>query len=1590
MKRTRNRILSLLLTLAMTASLLPGTALAAAPTFEDFFDGVPATASQPSGTSSFQWKVVELDDGSGYALRSSTSTYQYSARAITLTFQESVQLSFAYRISSTKASNYLQIKYDGKDLTSSDKASFSGEIDWRTYVLQVEAGKTLEIGLYRNNGSNSGECVWLRNFSAGDPFTVTFHDGNNTDTQSIFGSGTLKVNPFTKDRAVFKGWAVEESGQVVYADGASITLEADMDLYAVWADAYVVTFDNSGAWTQVNVERDTAIGSLFPAPPTRTGYIFNGWMHSGMAITAETVVTEDVTCTAAWTPISYTIRLEPNGGTGDTVEIPATYDEDVALPPNTFTRGGYNFLGWSASSYSTSATYADGATVRNLKNTQGAVQTLYAVWTGKPVKVTIDLGYDTEGRVTDRTCVVGSNYNYVYVESTGGKQYSALSDPKRDGYNFKGWYTQAGGGEQYTSSTVFADETPVTLYARWAQAVTVTFDANGGSCSTKSKVIDKGAAYGTLPTASRSGHAFDGWYTEPEGGEKVDGSTVFERDVTLYAHFIPYYYVLKFNANGGEGEMDSVTWDSGVAYTLPKNTFTRKGYAFKEWNTVESPSGWNKGTTYADEGEYSKTISSSYSNGTTVNLYAQWEEEPETVQPPAVEPAELKEAVAALGDWYKMHPIYGTDANVNDILTRDLAARGFEGIDVTVKAVEEVYGNAGIAESGEITYFYVDPNTTPAVRMGSYKVIFTLTKDGAALDYGPISAIVYWDAERVKATMRREILDKVNVETATPVTADLSLPRAVDGKTWTLISWSSSDESVIAVSDRNQSTADTLFDPYVGVVKQGTEEQTVTLTAAFTFQLTNDVTGREAPIVLYKVFTVIVPPLSNDEEDEIRQGLLAKLEQGFAAKGLTDAVTGERLTTDDNGIYTVIHDIQLPTTRDFGVDGKYYPVTITSVNSEIIKTPDVKNAARVEVYRPGVGRADGQAVVTVTIADRDTAVTASKTFVIKVPALTQEEVDEELALMERVKAAYFEGIKGGNTSKDNVRTDLAPFQEVYADENGGLVWVRDIKDRVNYGIVPTPIDGWEDLELWRLFKSSNPNVISHENLLVTRQSEAKAVSVTSCLSSETLGRYGELYQKDPVKYAQYAGLEGLYYQEVSTGATAQPKDAVAAALSDAAVMVVRGTRDPDSAVPVVQTVSVSFTLTGLDGEAWISAAAFTGLNEASTVYDVFTRALTDKGYTAARRNGTYIVSVSGPRGALAEKGYGANSGWMYRVNGKIPNVYMGACPLHDGDSIQVFYTRDASVDDPGWSWPSGGASGSSSNGSPANSSGGSSGSVPSSSGGTPGSSSGGAADRSEQIRVEKDERTGIYTVTLPEGGSGPQTVTIPGAKAGQLAVVIYPDGREEVIRKSVVDGDKMMLQLTESAQVKLVDYENPFSDVDGDAWYASAVDFAAGRGLFGGVGGDSFAPELTLSRGMLATVLYRLEEPEAQTGADLFADVPLESWYTQGVAWAAETGIVTGYGNGAFGPDDSITREQLSAMLFRYARLLDMRTGGRDDLTAFSDGALASGWARDAVAWAVDSGIIGGYPNGTLSPAGAATRAEAAAMLQRFVELLLK
>ena len=488
--------------------------------------------------------------------------------------------------------------------------------------------------------------------------------------------------------------------------------------------------------------------------------------------------------------------------------------------------------------------------------------------------------------------------------------------------------------------------------------------------------------------------------------------------------------------------------------------------------------------------------------------------------------SELRKLVERLDGTITLTPEYGRDTNVNTMLSAKLDDSS---IAVSVSKVEEVYGGAGVAADGTITYFFVDPNTTPLVHNGSYNVTFALSKAGAT-ETLQVPVVIGWDVQRVRDAISAEITSQLTTEGLCAagedpnlLTQDLTLPKVIDGKRWALISWTSSDPTAIAVSDKNQQTPDTLFDPYVGVVKTPAQDKAVTLTATVTFQFTDT---QEQAITVSKVFYVTV----KGQETTVREDLLAKLDAGFAAcGGLRDAVTGLPLTQRD-GKYLAANDIHFPTTHDFGVDGKYIPVTITSSDEDTIVPPDVNNAARAAVYRPLPGEAAKDVTVTVTLTDADSGVAASRDFVIEVQPLTQAEIDAELALMAEVKAHYFDGIRNANTDAKNILTDLHPFQEAYLDADGQLVWVYDHADLTGSGIVPVAMDGWTESEQWRLFRSSNSRVISHENLLVTRPAEDKTVTIRSELSSETLGKYA-------ARYPDNADFQALSRQAVSAKVT---------------------------------------------------------------------------------------------------------------------------------------------------------------------------------------------------------------------------------------------------------------------------------------------------------------------------------------------------------------------------------------------------------------------------------------------------------------------
>ena len=179
---------------------------------------------------------------------------------------------------------------------------------------------------------------------------------------------------------------------------------------------------------------------------------------------------------------------------------------------------------------------------------------------------------------------------------------------------------------------------------------------------------------------------------------------------------------------------------------------------------------------------------------------------------------------------------------------------------------------------------------------------------------------------------------------------------------------------------------------------------------------------------------------------------------------------------------------------------------------------------------------------------------------------------------------------------------------------------------------------------------------------------------------------------------------------------------------------------------------------------------------------------------------------------------------------------------------------------------------------------------------------------------------------------------------------------------------------------------NGFADTDREAWYHDGVHFVLEKGIMTGVSGTSFAPNAPTSRAMIVTMLWRMEGEPVVNYAMAFADVPADTWYTEAVRWAASNQIVSGYSAKAFGPADHVSREQLAAILFRFAQFknMDVSVGKDTNILSYDDAASVSGWAMEAMQWACGAGIINGKTADTLAPKSNASRAEVATMLMRF------
>lgn len=270
------------------------------------------------------------------------------------------------------------------------------------------------------------------------------------------------------------------------------------------------------------------------------------------------------------------------------------------------------------------------------------------------------------------------------------------------------------------------------------------------------------------------------------------------------------------------------------------------------------------------------------------------------------------------------------------------------------------------------------------------------------------------------------------------------------------------------------------------------------------------------------------------------------------------------------------------------------------------------------------------------------------------------------------------------------------------------------------------------------------------------------------------------------------------------------------------------------------------------------------------------------------------------------------------------------------------------------------------------------------------------------INTITGERDSVQMTLAHDGEFGfTMTLSAPLGKenAGYWANLYHYDEDAEAMSFEVAaeidDDGNVKLPMSHASQYAIVidDHSHaaeepadlPFTDVNDDDWFSDVVRYVYEQGLMTGTSDREFSPNLTTTRGMIVSILNRLEGgPTAEAAG--FTDVADGDWYADAVNWAASEGIIAGYEDNTFRPNDPITREQLAAMLMNYAAWKGEDVNARADLSSYNDVASVSSWAAETVQWAVAEGLISGMPGNLLEPQGSATRAQVAAILERFLE----
>lgn len=1166
--------------------------------------------------------------------------------------------------------------------------------------------------------------------------------------------------------------------------------------------------------------------------------------------------------------------------------------------------------------------------------------------------------------------------------------------------------------------------------------ITVKFDSNGGSTvPNKTFASAEALLAATLSTTYWYPKVFEGWYLKDETKPDNFGKALSEAaaadfegktEVTLIAKWRNRQYVIKFQPNGGTGTMADQRADFDADVKLNECTFVKEGFECAGWALYSGASKptytdtinreWDDGDEYLEE-EGSE-------DGEEVKLYAIWQKQRSEEEKEAE--AKLNAAITALAGRY--FPVCGTDTNVLEMLKKVLTDKGCDA-NITLSMKEAVSMNdAGIDANGQIQYKY---NAEAPLYMGNTAYIWpaiVLTLDGVSRVTTSSQFQIGLDSVKLEKDLTA-IMDRIEIPSVVEKPEDLTQlfqyapkagvdPSKIDYNsntqliTWATLTWGTDEKD--GAHSIGIGEAGSGYTPYPVTVTLPQTEKTVKLTGTIAV---NGV----GTICASKEFTVTVKAAQAAPVDYTKL-LKAAL---TAQNALRDAATGETVSKD-----AVAGDVFLPDARfirknlsdlvaeyqDF--DNSKTPIRFFSSDPSVITI----NGARATVYRPLPGDPAKKVKLTAQIrlrpdgapaADFDQFnLLAEQSIELTVLPMVQSEIDAAAAFMEKVCTSdvYWEGIKDTNTTKDDITANLHGFMEIVPDGDG-YRFVYLSKDRMYQYVEVDDLIDTSDIDQtgipYNKFRSSNNAVITHQNLLVTKPEYDSQIKIDSLLTHSVYGKYYEKFKDN----AAYAGFAKFYKQPVSVTVTVKGE---------------KGAPNPPApATSVHVTVSIDGSLATQHSFANTTSASYETMSDAGkTAWDAVSKVLTDNQYTYVD-DASYLSSVTDANNVTLSGGdsrYGSWSGWVYTVNGKEPvgdNGYgltLGQYDLQDGDVILFHFVQCPTEDglhkfaeEPAVAATCVRTGTTALKRCTV----------------TSGGYGCGFTVGGEIIPVDPDNHTHLEPVAAVAS-----TCTVKGHEAGQKCadcdaiigcaelplaphswdagvVTVAPtyvstgvrvytcsvckQTRSEVIEKlfSTNTGTNTG---TPAVPSQRPDSELPrqrFGDVPQNIWFASGVQFAAEQGLFTGVSANEFAPYDPMTRAMLVTVLHRLDGADA-SGTNSFTDVLNGKWYTNAIAWASANGIVEGLSGNRFAPNAPIAREQLAAILFRYAKACGYDVSARAELTAYADAAQVSAWAGDAMRWAVAAGLISGRSGAQLAPKGEATRAEVAVILMNFVQKVVK